>query len=127
FRGREPDENRWDIESPRLDSQSFRLSVNPTDRWALHAGYGRIHIPEQLEPDVSQDRTTASAIYDGTWGDAGRGEGTLRWGPHRNRPGHLLDAFTAEAALQSGERHTFFARAERAEKDELFLEPDTRA
>jgi hypothetical protein len=26
----------------------------------------------------------------------------------------------------SGERHTFFARAERVEKDELFLEPDPR-
>jgi hypothetical protein len=42
-------------------------------------------------------------------------------------PGHRLDAFTAEAALQSGERHTFFARAEHVEKDELFLEPDARA
>jgi hypothetical protein len=127
FRGREPDEDRWDIESPKLDSHSFRLSVNPTERWALQVSYGRIHSPEQLEPDVSQDRTTASAIYDGTWGDAGRWEGTLAWGRNQNRPGHLLDAFTAEAAFESGERHTFFARAERVEKDELLLEPDARA
>src|SRR4029077_10226163 len=83
--------------------------------------------PEQLEPDVDQDRTTASAMYDGTWGDTGRWQGTLAWGRNRNRPGNLLDAFTAEAALLSGERHTFFFRAERAEKDELFLEPDARA
>jgi hypothetical protein len=127
FRGREPDENRWNIEPPKLDSHSFRLSVNPTDRWALQVSYGRVHSPEQLEPDVNQDRTTVSAMYDGTWGDTGRWDTTLAWGRNQNRPGHLLDAFTAEAALQSGERHTLFARAERVEKDELFVAPDPRA
>jgi hypothetical protein len=127
FRGREPDENRWNIESPKLDSHSFRLSVNPTDHWALQVSYGRIHSPEQLEPEVDQDRTTASAMYDGTWGDTGRWEGTFAWGRNQNRPGHTLDAFTAEAALQSGERHTLFARVERVEKDELFIAPDARA
>jgi len=127
FRGREPDQDRWNIESPKLDSHSFRFSVNPTDRWALQVSYGRIHSPEQLEPDVNQDRTTASAIYDGTFGDTGRWEGTVAWGHNRNRPGHDLDAFTAEAAASFGERHTVFARAERVEKDELFLEPDPRA
>ena len=127
FRGREPDENRWNIETPKLDSHSFRLSVNPTDHWSLQASYGRIHSPEQLEPDVNQDRTTASAIYDGIFGDTGRWEGMFAWGRNRNQPGHLLDAFTAEAAASFSERHTVFARAERVEKDELFLEPDPRA
>ena len=127
FRGREPDENRWNIESPKLDSHSFRLSVNPTDRWALQVSYGRLHSPEQLEPDVNQDRITASAMYDGTWGDTGRWETTVAWGQNQNRPGHTLNAYTAEGAYQSGDRHTFFARAERVEKDELFLAPDSRA
>ena len=126
FRGREPDENRWNIESPRLDSHSFRLSINPTDRWALQVSYGRIHSPEQLEPDVDQDRITASAMFDGTWGSAGRWEGTLAWGENDNRPGHTLDAFIAEGAVQSGERHTIFARLERVQKDELFVAPDPR-
>ena len=127
FRGREPDQDRWNIESPKLDSHSFRLSANPTAHWALQVSHGRIHSPEQLEPDVNQDRTRASAIYDGTFGDTGRWEGTLAWGRNRNRPGHLLDAFTAEAAATLGERHILFARAERVEKDELFLEPEPRA
>ena len=30
FTGREPDENRWDIERPRMDSWSVRATVNPT-------------------------------------------------------------------------------------------------
>ena len=127
FRGREPDEHRWDIESPQLDSHAFRLSVNPTDRWALQVSYGRIHSPEQLEPDVDQDRITASAMYDGTWGDTGRWQGTLAWGQNQNRPGHTLNAYAAEGAFQSGERHTVFARLEQVQKDELFLEPDARA
>jgi hypothetical protein len=127
FRGREPDENRWDIETPKLDSHSFRISVNPTDRWALQVSYGRIHSPEQLEPEVNQDRLTASAMYDGIWGDTGRWEGMVGWGQNRNRPGHTLNAFTAEAALDTGERHTVFARGELVQKDELIVEPDTRA
>jgi len=127
FHGREPDEDRWDIESGKLDSHAFRLSVNPTDRWALQVSYGRLHSPEQLEPEVDQDRVTASAVVDGTWGDTGRWESTVAWGQNHNRPGHTLNAFTAEAAFQSGERHTVFARAERVEKDELFAESDPRA
>ena len=126
FRGREPDQNRWNIESPKLDSGSFRLSVNPTDHWALQVSYGRIHSPEQLEPDVNRDRTTASAIYEGTFGDTGRWEGMVAWGHNRNQPGHTLDAYTAEAAATLGERHVFFGRIERVAKDELFLAPDPR-
>jgi hypothetical protein len=66
-------------------------------------------------------------MYDGTWGDTGRWEGTLAWGHNRNRPGHGLDAFTAEAAAEFAERHTIFARLERVQKDELFVAPDPRA
>ncbi len=125
FRGREPDQHRWDIEAPKLDSHSFRLSVNPTRHWALQASYGRLESPEQLTPDVNQDRTTASAIYDG-WGGR-RWEATLAWGRDRNRPGHTLDGFVAEAAVEPSTRLTVFARAEHVEKDELFLAPDPRA
>ncbi len=126
FRGREPDQDRWNIETPKLDSHSFRLSVNPTVHWALQGSYGRLKSPEQLEPEINQDRTTASAIYaqelkNGHW------EATLAWGRNRNRPGHTLDAFTAEAAAELQARHAVFARLEHVEKDELFVEPDPRA
>ena len=127
FRGREPDENRWNIESPnKLDSHSFRLSVNPTEAWAVQISHGRIKSPEQLEPDVDQDRTTASAIYDGQW-NGGHWEGMLAWGQNHNRPGHTLDAFTAEASATLHEAHTLLVRAEHVQKDELFIAPDPRA
>jgi len=125
FRGREPDQNRYDIESPKLDSHSFRLSLNPAPAWAFQVSYGRLNSPEQLEPEVDVDRTTASAMYAGEW-TGGRWETTVAWGRNRNRPGPTLDAVTGEAAVQLQEKHTLFARAERVEKNELFPEGDPR-
>ena len=127
FRGREPDQNRWDIEAPKLDSHSFRLSVNPTEHWALQVSQGRLTSPEQLEPDVDQDRWTASALVDGGWGASGHWEGMLAWGQDRNRPGHTTNAYTVEGALAFDEQHTLFARVEQVDKDELFVAPDPLA
>ena len=126
FRGREPDQDRWNIEKPKLDSQSLRLSFNPTPAWALQASAGRLHSPEQLEPEVNTDRATISAMYAHPW-EGGRWETTLAWGRNRNRPGRVLDAFSAEAAARWQDRHTLFGRWERVEKDELFPEGDPRA
>jgi len=126
FRGREPDQNRYDIESPHLDSHSFRASYNPTDAWSLQLSHGHIESPEQLEPGVDVDRTTASAIYAGSWGD-GLWGATLGWGRNRDRPGHILGALLVEAAAEWSERHTVFMRAERVQKDELFTSPDPLA
>ena len=116
FRGREPDQNRYGIESPKLDSHSFRVSSNPTRSWALQASYGRLNSPEQLEPDVDVDRTTASAIYATGW-SAGHWETTLAWGRNRSRPGPTLDAIALESAVQVRETHTLFARAERGREE----------
>ena len=125
FRGREPDQNRYDIETPKLDSHSFRVSWNPTRAWALQLSYGRLESPEQLEPDVDVDRTTASAIYAADWGK-GHWETTLAWGRNENRPGPALDAVLLETAMRLDDTHTLFARIESAEKNELFPEGDPR-
>ena len=62
FHGREPDENRWDIEQGKLDSVSARLTVKPFHGLSLQASAGRLHHPEKTEPG-SQTRETASAEY----------------------------------------------------------------
>src|SRR5947207_2144099 len=54
FTGREPDQSRWDIETPKMDSQSVRLTVNPADDWSFQVSYGHLNSPEQLEPGVDQ-------------------------------------------------------------------------
>jgi hypothetical protein len=122
FRGREPDENRYDIETGKLDSWSARVSWNPTRQWALQTSYGRIKSPEELHPDVDLDRTTASAIY-----QTERTQTTFAWG--RNSPrgghGHATGAYLLESAYRTGS-HTVFARAEWAEKDELVADETFR-
>src|SRR5207245_7526156 len=85
FRGREPDENRYNIETGKLDSASVRLSYNPTKDWALQISRSHIKSPEELHPDVDVDRTTASAIYHRPFGAAST-QTTLACG--RNAPSH---------------------------------------
>jgi hypothetical protein len=121
FRGREPDEERWNIESPKLDSYSTRVTLNPTKHWSLQASVGHLKAPEELEPDVDVTRVTASATYNcktenSNW------QTTLAWGRNSTDPGEHLDAFLLESTLEMMEVHTLFARLERVRKDELFDE-----
>jgi len=125
FRGREPDQNRYDIETGKLDSASVRLSWNPARTWALQVSRGHIKSPEQLHPDEDVDRTTASAIYHRDFGDA-RWQTTLAWGRNAPTHGEATSAYLLESALALSRSHTFFARAERADKTELFLPGDPR-
>ena len=126
FRGREPDDRRYDIESGKLDSASLRLSYNPTREWALQVSRGRIKRPEELHPDADIDRTTASAIYHRALAGA-QWQTTLAWG--RNAPSHgaATETVLLESAIRFAATHTFFGRGERAEKNELFPAADPRA
>jgi hypothetical protein len=119
FRGREPDEERWNIETPRLDSYSTRVSWNPTRDWALQGSWGRLKQPEELEPGVDVDRTTASVTYS-RGSESAISQTTVAWGRNKKRPGDALDAFMAESTLAILKVHTVFARLERVKKDELF-------
>lgn len=123
FRGREPDETRWDLETPRLDSYAGRLTVNPTPAWSLQVSGGHLDSPEQLEPSVDTDRYTASATYHHRE-DGFQWQTMLAWGLNMNDPGHALDGVLLESTVAWDARHTVFARAETVEKDELFPEDD---
>ena len=125
FNGREPDQHRWDFDPLRLDSYAGRLSFNPTPDWALQVSYGFIKSPEQLAPEVDQDRLTASATYNrplphGNW------QTTFAWGRNFDHPGHTLDGVLLESSLELG-RHTLFGRAENVAKDELMEAPSPLA
>jgi uncharacterized cupredoxin-like copper-binding protein len=126
FRGREPDQFRYNIETGKLDSASVRLSYNPTKDWALQVSRGRLKSPEQLEPDVDLTRTTASAMYNRQT-SAGNWQTTLAWGRNAKTGHEATDAYLLESAIAISGVHTFFGRAERAGKDELFPEGDPLA
>ena len=121
FTGREPDQNRTNIESPKMDSWSVRATWNPAPDWSFQISRGHLHSPEQLEPEIDTDRTTASAIYNRPL-ESGNWQTTFAWGRNRRDPGTTTDSFLLESAVTLGERHTVFGRAEQQENDELIGE-----
>jgi len=122
FNGREPDQYRWNIETRHFDSASSRLSFNPNKNWSLQVSNGYLKSPEQLDPDTSVHRTTASASYHQNLANA-EWQTTFAWGQNekngKTRAGYLLESTYAFAKT-----HTFFTRGERINSDELFDEDD---
>jgi hypothetical protein len=62
FRGREPDDHRYDLELGALDSWSARVWFRPGREWTIQASHGFLHEPELLEPG-DQKRTNASVSW----------------------------------------------------------------
>lgn len=120
FKGREPDQYRWDIEAPKLDSWSVRAFWNPTPNLSLQASTGHIHSPEQLHPDQDEQRTVLSISHNLPLGDGANWASTVAWSLKDAQPGPALNGWLAETALRWADRHTVFARAERVEQAELF-------
>lgn len=124
FKGREPDQYRYDIEAPKLDSYSARISWNPIQQLSLQASLGHLHSPEQLEPDKYEDRFTVSAIYTQPFGKNNIWSTTVAWGRKMMKPGDTLNGFILETAAIFEKTYTLFARAERVQENELLdLEP----
>lgn len=118
FRGQEPDEDRWDIETPRLDSWAVRATLTPSRHWAMQVSHGRIEQPEALHPGEDEIRTTASVHY-----NSGNGLAAMAAFSAKNRvPGPTLSAWLGEVNWDLAPRHTLFARAENVANDELFPE-----
>ena len=117
FTGREPDQNRTNFESPKMDSWSVRASWQPSPDWSLQVSHGSLHSPEQLEPEVDVRRTTASVMYNRPLAD-GNWQTTFAWGRNTRSPGDSSDAFLLESAATC-RRHTLFGRVERQQNDEL--------
>ena len=127
FRGREPDQHRYDLEAPRFDSIAARLSWNPARTLALQFSYAYQVSPEQVTPRQDQERYSASAIYTRAIGERGFWSTTFAWGRRIDRePGEAsvpLDAYVLESAIHPDYRWTVFGRAERVENDELLPAP----
>lgn len=123
FRGREPDESRWDIETPTMDSYSARITYNPNRDLSFQASYGSLDSPEQLEPNVDMQRITVSAIYNRTFQN-GNWQTTFAWGLNNKKPGSNTNALMLESAVNFMRSHTVFSRIEYVEKDELFEHDD---
>jgi hypothetical protein len=119
FRGAEPDERRWNIETPRLDSWAVRATWNPSPRWALQVSHGFLKQPEELHPGENEHRTTASVHY-----ATGKFSAMAAFSTKNRDPGPTLTAWLAEANWDITNHHTVFGRIEKVKNDELFPEGD---
>ena len=112
FQGREPDEDRTDLDLGALDSYAMRVSwIRGDTRAQLSAG--RLEEPHVTEPgDVT--RITASVEHGGVI--AGRALGlTIAWGQNRE-PFAVENGWLSEATLQLWPRATAYLRGEIADK-----------
>lgn len=119
FKGREPDEHRWNIESPRLDSWSVRGTWTPSPFVAMQVSHGFLKTPEQQHPGENEHRTTASVQY-----ARGGVATTFAYSLKDRSPGEKLSAFLAEATWEITPRHAVFGRVENVANDELFPDHD---
>jgi hypothetical protein len=120
FRGREPDEKRWNIETPKLDSWSIRATLNPSPQWSFQASYAQIKEPEELHPGQDERRLTASAHYANAHGLSAM----LAFSNKDRAPGRSLTAWLGEANWDISRHDTIFARAENVANDEFFPDHD---
>ena len=114
-----PDQHRYNIEPPALDSISTRLTWNPIPDLSAQVSWGYLHSPEQLEPNVNENRVTASFTYNKPFGEGNNWATTFAWGRKMNRPGPTLDGFLLESSVVLLDTHTLFGRAERVNEDEI--------
>lgn len=116
FTGREPDEKRWNIESPRFDSWSVRGTWTPSPEWALQVSHARLKEPEAQHPGENEHRTTASVQYANARGLSA----TAAFSAKNRDPGDTLTAWLAEVNWDLDDHHTLFGRIENVKNDELF-------
>ena len=118
FRGEEPDENRTNIDTPRLDSYSGRISWH-RGAWQAQFSAGHLDKPEWYEPyDVT--RLTASIGFSGNVVSRPL-SATFAWGENRQAivANGVSDAFLLEWDCRATPSTTIYGRAEVTEK-ELF-------
>lgn len=115
FNGREPDENRYDIDGPAFNSLSARLSWNPNKNISTQVSYGQLHTPEAIEPGIDVKRTTASVIWNRPLAEGKNLALSAIWGRNDADEAKAQDSFLLEGDYSSG-KSALFGRMELVEK-----------
>lgn len=115
FRGAEPDEARWNIETPKLDSWSVRATLTPTPHWSIQASFGQIKQPEATHPGEDEHRFTSSVHY-----STGKLSAMAAYSSKKRVPGETLTAWLGEVNWDLDQHNSLFGRVENVANDELF-------
>jgi len=116
FHGREPDEDRWDMDAGRIDSWSTRVTVSPARNWSLQYSHAHLTSPEAIHPGEDVRRMTASVMYNrplarGNWASM------LLWGRNSGLNEHLIgNGYLAESTLHFLNRNNVWGRVENVDR-----------
>ena len=119
FNGREPDEDRWDVDFAALDSYSGRVTFATTPDLVAQVSAGHLTDAEAGEDALSRtdvDRVTASIIYNRRFGTENIWASTLAWG-RNEESGSATQAFLADSGVTLADRDVWYGRFEIAGKE----------
>jgi hypothetical protein len=120
FRGKEPNENRWNIDMGPMDSWSTRLSVFPTKNWMAQVSGGHLTRPEEFHPD-NVDRITASVHHVVPRSNGNYWASSVIWARnYKTIEDYASHAFTAETVVPFSRNNFITGRFEWSQRDELF-------
>lgn len=114
FKGREPDEERWGFDTPRLDSWSVRATWTPSPNWAVSVSHGFLKDPEATHPGENENRTIGAVHY------ADKRLAVTAAYSHKVHDGDAHGGFIAEANFDITSHHAVFGRVEVVDNAELF-------
>ncbi len=123
FHGREPNENRWNIDGGKPDSFASRVSLGLGDRLSGQFSVGRINNREILDPKQDTFRMTAS-IHHNVSVLSGHLASSVIWGRNKDLHGHenrIFNAYTLESTLNFRGPNWAWTRIENLDRDRTLI------
>jgi hypothetical protein len=122
FRGREPNENRWNIDMGGMNSWSTRVVYQPAFRWLAQASYSKIKQPETSHPD-DVERVTTSVQYTRPRENGGGWSSMIAWARNYKTIEQVgTQAVLLETLLPVTRKNFLTGRFEWTQRDEIFPE-----
>jgi len=121
FHGREPDEDRWDMDAGKIDSWSTRVTVSVAQNWSSQYSIAHLTSPEAIHPGEDVRRMTASVMYNrpfahGNWAT------TLLWGRNSDLSAHqVFNGYLAESTVRFLNRNNVWERVENVDRTSELL------
>lgn len=126
FHGREPDENRWNIDGGKPDSFASRLTLAAGKQFTGQFSIGRLNDREVLEPGMDTIRMTAS-LHHAVRVGAGSVATSLIWGRNKDvqhvagKERRVSNAYTFETTANFLVDNWIWTRIENVDRDASLL------
>ena len=119
FHGREPNENRWNIDKGKPDSFASRITIAPRKSLSGQFSIGRINQPEAIDPALDVIRTTAS-IHHNVRFASGHVSSSLIFGRNKdvkNGSPRIFDSYNLEITTKFRNKNWVWTRIENLDRD----------